>query len=801
VDRELGLALQRAERWLDRDRPEKAVDLLEPLVASAPDNPDLRYMLGYARVLSGDIWDGLSALEEAKRLGDDVDYLVPLAGLYADVGLPIHALRTFREIIDRGVSTPLMKEVREAAALLERDLADTVQNLDRSREQVEDGLYDMERGQRAVMANDFSLAVAANQRAIRRLGDWPPAHNNLAQALFYDGQPEEAMREVRRVLAKHPENLHALANGVRILAWSGGEKEARDLWARLEGVVPRDAKDQVKKAEAAAIVAEHESVYRLLKPLVGEAAGDLPHGTLTRAEYFLAVAEANSGRRQEAERRLSALQDAEPLAAETLSAVRMGRSGTGFADHFRYFHLAELLPAQRMEELLELLRQEDEMPPRRFRRRVRRFAERFPQVVRVVEKMIWEERQPEAGIGVLRAIATPQAYAALRRFGTSQAGGDRARLEALTALAEAGEIGERETVRAWVGGEWREIELQLQEMPEDMMRESDYAPPVRDTLNRALTALQWDETEEAEELFERVLELNPNVKEAHNNLGAIYARRGEDERAKQAFRRAVEIDPLYPFPVCNLVTYLLYEERDEEAEELLAPLSEVEGLLPQERAFYSFTRARLLVEREAYDDAEQLLQDALEVRPDYEPAQDLLEWIEGRAQWSYWEELWERDRAWRERLQEKLSTLKPTLDETLPLYTKAALTGMARKVMPWGGWSSLRKAELVAAVVRALTQVENMARMVERLDEEEQEALCTVLDRGGAMPWDAFDARYDNDLDESRHWEYHTPETVMGRLRLHGLLAEALVDDELYVVVPVDLREELEEVLSAADEF
>jgi tetratricopeptide (TPR) repeat protein len=426
-----------------------------------------------------------------------------------------------------------------------------------------------------------------------------------------------------------------------------------------------------------------------------------------------------------------------------------------------------------------------------LRRRLAQFVERFPQIVQVAEQMIWEEQQPEAGVGMLSTIGTPEAYAALRRFGLSQTADDQARLGALTALAEAGEIEEGETVRAWLDGEWREVELRGFEIPDDMWRESDYAPRAIETLNRGLTAFQLGNVEQAEELFERVLKLDPNVKEAYNNLGTIYARRGEHERAREMFRKALAIDPLYVFPACNLIAYLLGEERVEEAEALLAPLSEVREMHPQETAFYNFTRARILVERDEYDEAEQLLHTVLEIRPDYEMAQDLLEWIEDLDGWSYWEEQWLRDLVWRERLQERLTTLEPTLAEALPLYTKEGLTGMARGVMLSGGWSGLRKAELVDALIEALTNGADLARIVGNLSEEEQEALHTVLDRGGAMAWDAFDDRYGNDLEESRYWQWHTPETTMGRLRLHGLLVEATVDDELYIVVPMDIREGL----------
>ena len=85
--------------------------------------------------------------------------------------------------------------------------------------------------------------------------------------------------------------------------------------------------------------------------------------------------------------------------------------------------------------------------------------------------------------------------------------------------------------------------------------------------------------------------------------------------------------------------------------------------------------------------------------------------------------------------------------------------------------------------------------VVKKLSEEEQEALRTVLGQGGQMVWEDFDARYGNDLEESRYWQWHTPETTMGRLRLRGFLVEATVGDELHIVVPVDLREGLRGVL------
>jgi hypothetical protein len=120
---------------------------------------------------------------------------------------------------------------------------------------------------------------------------------------------------------------------------------------------------------------------------------------------------------------------------------------------------------------------------------------------------------------------------------------------------------------------------------------------------------------------------------------------------------------------------------------------------------------------------------------------------------------------------------------------------MAREVIPRGGWTSLRKAELIDELVDALTSPENLKRIIRDLDAEERGALQTVLEHGGTMPWEPFDARYGNDLEESRYWNWHTPETTMGQLRFYGLLVETTVDEELRVAVPTDLHDDLRRIL------
>lgn len=791
---ELERALARAERMIQGNRAQEAVELMMPLVESYPREPEAHYMLGYARAGTGDVWGALEEFERAMELSRDPSYWPPLASLYIELELNAHALGAFRQAIRHPEHIPpeLRERVPQVIAALREQFAELSRSQGISEGQTEKGLYEMEEGIRAMNRSDYSSSAAASRRAIRLLGDWPPPHNNLSLALFYAGHPEDAVAAARKVLAHDPDNIQALSNAIRFLAWSDREQEARALWARLEHVAPQDMVDRIKAAEAAAILGEDESVYRLLRPLDRPSAELLP-AFASEVQLFLAVAEANTGRRG-AKRRFQEVRGRYPQVDRFLAALEDKRPGPGWSQRYPYFASSELLPVRAMQEWVDLAERREHMPEERFHDEAARFAERFPQIIQAAEKMIWEEDQIDAGLSMLILFDTSQARAALRRFGLSQAGDDSARTRALNRLVEVGEIGPDTTLRVWMGGEWREVQLRRYDVSDEYV--SEYEPEVAEVLNAGLKAFQEEKIQEAERLFQRALELDPRAKQAYNNLGAIYSQQGNQEQAKKALRAALEIDPLYVMPRCNLALFMLGDGDIEGAEEMLRPLADVSQFHPQAMSFCAYVQARVLVEQDNFDDARRSLEVALEIMPDYEPARKLLDQLDllesthriRKYAAAFVEEQRERNRARRIRLQAELTTPDPSLPRALALYTKDALTGMARKVIPGGGWSTLRKAELIEAITNVLEDAELLAKVVGDLDDKERAALGEVLGRGGTMPWAEFDARYGNDLEESPYWNYHEPETVMGGLRERGLLVEATVGGERLVAVPVELR-------------
>ena len=789
---DLQKALERAERLLDHGSTQKVIELLEPFLESYPRDATLHYYLGYARAQTGDVWGGLVECERAQRLDHQPSYWIPLALLYLETNMRAHALRALRQVIKQQPIPSADMGIPEMLADVEQEVANIADELGLTSQRVQNGLYDMERGQIALHGQDYPASIAANRKSIKILGDWPPPHNNLSLALFWNGQAKEAIAAAQRVLSQHPDNVHALSNSIRFLAWSGREEEAQTLWSRLEAHTPQNPDERIKVVEAAAVMGQDEAVYQLLHAV--------PKSELVLQElYFLTVAEANTGRQRAARQGLKTLSRDMPWADVMLKALDDGQAGTGWAERYPYFHSIELVPMREMDQFIKFITSEQDSSSRAARSRTERFVARFPQVVRMAEKLIWEENQPEAGISLLITIATPAAYAALRRFGLSQAGDDQLRMRVLSELMRAGEVAQDDTLHVWLEGEWRDVQARGYEVSDEF--QSKYTPEVSDLINRGATAYQQGDSEQAAQLFQQALELNPNVKEAYNNLGTFHAYQGEHVQAKKMFRAALEIDPLYIFPRCNLASYLLDDDDIEGAQAMLEPLTSVTRFHPQDLAYYHYTQARILTQQQEYDAACELLESALAVYPGYELAQNLLERIEAFSQASsnfesFWERQWRRDRNKRERLQAKLATPEPALAEALPLYTKNALTGMGRMVIRWGGWTTLRKAELIQKIIAELTDPDNIERIVAALSEEEREALRQVLASGGTMGWDDFDTRYGNDMDESAYWEWHTPETTMGRLRRRGLLVEATVEGELLIVVPGDLRQELREILA-----
>ena len=75
---------------------------------------------------------------------------------------------------------------------------------------------------------------------------------------------------------------------------------------------------------------------------------------------------------------------------------------------------------------------------------------------------------------------------------------------------------------------------------------------IEETFKLAVENHQNNKLDVAQELYNKVLEINPNFRGAHFNLGLLFQNTGDYQKAKDCYEKAIEIDPVYLNAYINL---------------------------------------------------------------------------------------------------------------------------------------------------------------------------------------------------------------------------------------------------------
>lgn len=785
---ELLRALEKAEKLLDETDYEETIVLLEPFLEAKPHPPELHIFLGISYAAVGDIIAAIEQLETAFSQQKNGEVAGVLGTLYDDMEYHILALDAYRQAARLGADLSKMPDTQQRMALFSEELRAMAEYLRKPVKKVAEGARLLEKAQFAFDQGDFAKSIRLSRQAQHYLGSFQAVENNLSLAYFFHEEPKKAIEIARRVLVKDPENIQALSNLVRFLAWTGRRDEAIQMWEQLRPLSPVDSITRIKKAEAAAVIEDDEAVYQLLRDL--DSMDGVPPLILERSYFFRAVAEANTGRVKEARKDLESFGAENPAIRQYLDALKTGKPGTGLSDRFAYFTIFDLVPLPSLNAFFELLNMEEDVPPEEFRERVDEYLRRFPQLILVGKKMLWESGQPEMGIDFLSVLKTPEAYAVLRDFALGKKGDEQDRVQAINALIFAGELEPNEPIRFWRNGEWTTVAVKLQMLNPERER-THISPEVLESLEQGVKASHDGRLDEAEKWFSKALTMAPDLRDAYNNLAVVYARQGKIEQAAELFYKCIDLDPLYVFPRSNLASILLDKGKIDEAIEIIRPVEDLPELHPQEMASLAVSQARIQIKLGDFDAAENLLVLAKKIDPDadiVQAATEELYYARIQKEFGSLQERWrKRERNYRKR-QRKLATPDPTVREALSIYTKNLLVAIARKVAPEGSWSKYRKAELLDFLTARLQDADVQARVLNSLPTDSQEAFREVQARGGVMAWEEFDRAFDNDLDDSPYWHFHEPQTIMGTLRSRGLLVETETAEGLLLSIPLELR-------------
>lgn len=782
-----------------------SADQLEAALGALDDAPEpVHALAGYQQVkgdllrLTGQMEEALAVLEDAHdRFQLDEGVALSLALLHSEQRRFALAIKVLQD-----VSRARRGDVSERLIEMLDDLQGYVEDGSRATGTTESSFLQAaiknDRAQLCLEANEYKAAVAACDRAIEAAPGWAGPRNNRALGLLFLGKVQEAIAQCEHILTEiDPGNLHAAANMVQCLSSVGRNDELSPFLELLRGRDLSGQLDLSKLIHGLAFARDTDELWRIGQAVLAEVelAADLDASLL----YVLAAAAANVGQSMAAARVLEMASDRQPDApgiADLIDALAQSDPGEApmgpaLDGRFPYTHLAEMIPLGVLDELASLTqdRAAGIASPRQERERLKALSGRYPQLVGVAERMIWDEGVPEAGIGMLEMIGSPSALAALRRFAASKRGTLQDRATAVRVLYDAGEIDAR-GFELWHPDreQWVTLELRGIKLVEPV---SSLEPPVRKRMQWALQMSVEGSEEEGERELEELWRKWPDQPELAVARGQFLLNIGHLEEATEWLERALALDPNHNAARPMLASVFIRQSDLEKARAQLELIEEADEVTFPEFGGYLIASAELAIERGEFDQARGVideLEDRFDVPDVVERLEELLREREMRPfQLGAYHRYHDRKRA---------QPISPdaTLEHCLD---RISLQSLRETAWFWDLTASGRKAEVIERVAVAMRKPNRQARAVKSMDAEVKDALRFLLERGGAAPWRELVVRYGDDYDESPYWYHSAPSSVPGWLRMCGLLAVGTFEGEVIALIPQELRLSLQQSLGS----
>lgn len=786
-----------ASRLHEAGRLNEAIAVLEAAPAHMQRRPELLVLRGMIFMEAGNTSEAMESLEEAGQVAPHLSIPFALLSIiYFDQGWLSHALRMIRKAHDLGVPDPLAAEMEQLTRDVEVAITEEAETLGVTFKRMEEALHVMEQAERLMNEEEYRQAARYYHRTSELLPKWTEPRSFEAISLFLAGMEAEAIRLAGSVLEQEPNNIQALTSLVIFHASRDEMDKARAFAERVRPLPLKNPKDLEMVIQAfgflnedatlVALCTSHQRYLRDLSPaliiILGSAAANQGDAKLARRLW-------NRARRAGFPEEIIALYR---------EALEDEKPGPGIASRYPTRHPVWLISPRQIQELVELGsslmsagKEERKANVRRLRRRINEIATRTPRLVQAATWLLWEQPLPETGLTLLGTIGTPEAIAEIERLAFSQAGSLDLRLQAVDLLIDLDALDPHRPVSLWDEevGEWRRMRPKWEII-------SAHAPPplppeVSPLLDESLEALRRQQWDVAVEKCQAALAINPNLAGAHRDLAFALDKQGDRSAAIAHLKRALEIDPDHVHARCTLALYYLSEEPQDipAAQALLEPVLERPALTEDEIVYYHCALSELAIARERYNEAREYLDTALKIAPDNMTVQEQRKrlWDLEMAHSPQWAELREYQRRKREEKRRLPIHQKATLKECLARITKSALL-ITAKHTPIPQPYKMHKAKLTEAIATQLLQPAVLGPIVGGLSETERQALQDVLENGGMLPWEEFVGRYGDDLDESEYWNWHPPETTMGRLRMFGLLSSGTVNEQFVVLVPIELR-------------
>jgi len=735
---------------------------------------------------------------EAKKLLTEIERAHPKylpvhfykATMYMRQLYPAHVLRALEKIHAGGTmdneGEAEMQEMEKVARAL---VADEAERLNVPVARMEKASWHHEAAQEKLDSGQWAVAEQMTREALRLIPSWSSPRNNRSYVLYFMGRVREALEEAHAVLTQYPDDLHALKNLVIFHTGLGGEAEARDYSKQMAAyldTLPQDANEVDMIILVLGLVKDEERLWKLAQKYLKQDVDDL----MDNSWYALGVEAIRSGHLKEARTLLEKVEhDYEPAAPLAIEVRKALKASTPVSVKPELPGPVLLLPEIVINEIAQILGKHvaDELP-RHVQKKLEEYIQKRPFVINGLFRLLTEPQAAKFIPSLLLALNQPEADARLRAFALGDMGTKAQRLQVLGALARMGREVPPSPIRFWDEevGAWRDVDFIAQMLSDDF------------DLNISPQAARWaekaqntDDVAEKISLWRNAVETDPKSGYASHMLGILLIQNGQKEEGKRLARRAIEVDPNYMFAYANLALMEAQEENPdgELAMQYLNKVAQAPVITAQTAFLMHFASMLLAVDRKDFESARKEFEIAADLRPD----DPLLEGWDVRLRFgeafsggffSNWHEE-SQQRAHNKAMRTKLESDSGTLI-TLNSLSREVLGAVAHV---WGLTTYGKKAELVNKIVDRMHNQTAVDSVCNELSEKEKESLQWTFDNGGWRSWKEFTEKYGDDLEESPWWNYHAPETIVGRLRQAGFLAKGTLNGEQVVFIPADLRE------------
>lgn len=508
------------------------------------------------------------------------DGMLGLAGAYMGNTRPLMALEAFQKFLKAYPQDERAEDVRETLAEIEQNMDSFIEEMGLSGENSRSLALLHEQAMSALEGGDMKKARQLEEKILISKPDFAPAHNNISLSYWQEDNTAKAIEAAQKVLAKNPDNFHALSNLCRFLVLAGKVEEAKAIGEKLK-VVDHESNDlPIKQTEALAYLGDDAGIIAIYE-------NTDPDKYVPLLQHLAAVAYAHQGEGKKAVKIWRKILKESPgfeLAQRNLTNHKKLPSERHPA---WAFPVTSWITSNMVDELLELFQSKGKTDTDSDKTQV--YLQKHPELIQLIP-IILKLGDPHARQFVLYLVSmaeTPEMLEILKDFALSDKGPDAMRQEAAQQASEAGLIPPGE-VRMWLQGSWQNVLLLGMEIHNEPTQ--SHSDEVTDILGEALVSLREGKFAEAESFLKEGLEKEPESPDLLFNLSVAQEQQGREEESFNLLKQIHEQYPHYAFGHVGLARRYIKQKDYDAAEKLLKPMLQWRSFHYQEFSLYCETQ-------------------------------------------------------------------------------------------------------------------------------------------------------------------------------------------------------------------